>query len=132
MTTRRNFIQKSGLIAATATLGSLPASTSMTFIHHVLFWAKNPGNDAEKNQLFKALKALGTLPMIQSAHVGKAIVTDFDKPVTEASYSFSVVLVFENAEKVSFRANFQFLKQKKTAKDINLMLKLSRPWLCSI
>jgi hypothetical protein len=99
MTTRRNFIQKSGLIAATATLGSLPASTPMTFIHHVLFWAKNPGNDAEKNQLFKALKALGTLPMIQSAHVGKAIVTDFDKPVTESSYTFSVVLVFENAEK---------------------------------
>lgn len=99
MTTRRNFIQTSGLIAATASLGTLPASAPMTFIHHVLFWAKNPGNEAEKNQLFKALKALGTLPMIQSAHVGKAIVTDFDKPVTEASYTFSVVLVFENAEK---------------------------------
>lgn len=99
MTTRRNFIQKSGLIAATASLGTLTASTPMTFIHHVLFWAKNPGNEAEKNQLFKALKALGTLPMIQFAHVGKAIVTDFDRPVTEASYTFSVVLVFENAEK---------------------------------
>jgi len=71
----------------------------MTFIHHVLFWAKNPGNEAEKTQLFKALKSLGTLPMIQSAHVGKPIVTDFDKPVTEASYSFSVVLVFDSAVK---------------------------------
>ena len=99
MTTRRNFIQKSGLIAVTASLGTSPATTTMTFIHHVLFWAKNPGNEAEKTQLFKALKSLGTLPMIQSAHVGKPIVTDFDKPVTEASYSFSVVLVFNSAEK---------------------------------
>jgi hypothetical protein len=99
MTTRRNFIQKSGLIAVTASLGTSPATTPMTFIHHVLFWAKNPGNEAEKSQLFKALKSLGTLPMIQSAHVGKPIVTDFDKPVTEASYSFSVVLVFDSAEK---------------------------------
>ena len=99
MTTRRNFIQKSGLIAVTASLGTSPATTPMTFIHHVLFWAKNPGNEAEKTQLFKALKSLGTLPMIQSAHVGKPIVTDFDKPVTEASYSFSVVLVFDSAEK---------------------------------
>lgn len=99
MTTRRNFIQKSGLIAVTASLGTSPATTPMTFIHHVLFWAKNPGNEAEKTQLFKALKSLGTLPMIQSAHVGKPIVTDFDKPVTEASYSFSVVLVFDSAVK---------------------------------
>ena len=99
MTTRRNFIQKSGLIAVTASLGTSPATTPMTFIHHVIFWAKNPGNEAEKNQLFKALKSLGTLPMIQSAHVGKPIVTDFDKSVTEASYTFSVVLVFDSAEK---------------------------------
>jgi hypothetical protein len=99
MTTRRNFIQKSGLIAVTASLGTSPATTPMTFIHHVLFWAKNPGNEVEKNQLFKALKSLGTLPMIQSAHVGKPIVTDFDKSVTEASYTFSVVLVFDSAEK---------------------------------
>jgi hypothetical protein len=37
--------------------------------------------------------------MIASAHVGKPIVTDFDKSVTEASYTFSVVLVFDSAEK---------------------------------
>jgi len=68
--TRRTFIQQSGLLAAGLSTG-LNSSTSMTFIHHVLFWAKNPENQPEKDQLFKALKSLGKLPMIQSAHVGK-------------------------------------------------------------
>jgi hypothetical protein len=41
MTSRRNFLQQAGLAAAASSL--LPnAKTSMTFIHHVLFWAKNP------------------------------------------------------------------------------------------
>ena len=65
----------------------------------MLFWAKNPTSTTETDQLYRALKALGTLPMIASAHVGKPIVTDFDKSVTEASYTFSVVLVFDSAEK---------------------------------
>ncbi len=99
MTNRRNFLQQSSVIIAGSTLGHSNPAPAMTFIHHVLFWAKNPGIESEKTQLFKALKALGTLPMILSAHVGKPITTDFDKPVTEASYTFSVVLVFADAEK---------------------------------
>lgn len=100
MTSRRNFLQKAGMATASASLISTK-KTAMTFIHHVLFWAKNPGNEAEKAQLLAALKQLGTLPMIQSAHVGRPIVTEFDKGATDGSYSFSVVLVFENATKES-------------------------------
>lgn len=99
MTNRRNFLQQSSVLVAGSTLGQSKPEQSMTFIHHVLFWAKNPGIESEKTQLFKALKSLGTLPMILSAHVGKAVTTDFDKTVTEASYTFSVVLIFANAEK---------------------------------
>ncbi|CAM4167537.1 Dabb family protein [Cytophagaceae bacterium 50C-KIRBA] len=99
MNNRREFLQQSGLLAAGSALAGSGATPSMNFIHHVLFWAKNPNNEAEKNQLFKALKSLGGLPMIQSAHVGKPIITDFDKPVTEGSYTFSVVLTFADAEK---------------------------------
>lgn len=100
MTSRRNFLQKAGMATASASLISTK-KTAMTFIHHVLFWAKNPGNEAEKAQLLAALKQLGTLPMIQSAHVGRPIVTEFDKGATDGSYSFSVILVFENATKES-------------------------------
>jgi len=95
-TTRRDFI---ALASTLPFATSAEPSTKMTFIHHVLFWAKNPTSTTETDQLFRALKSLGTLPMIASAHVGKPIVTDFDKSVTEASYTFSVVLVFDSAEK---------------------------------
>ena len=95
-TTRRDFITLASTLPFAA---SAEPSTKMTFIHHVLFWAKNPTSTTETDQLFRALKSLGTLPMIASAHVGKPIVTDFDKSVTEASYTFSVVLVFDSAEK---------------------------------
>ena len=95
-TSRRDFIALASTLPFAATTAH---STQMTFVHHVLFWAKNPNATSETDQLYRALKALGTLPMIAAAHVGKPIVTDFDKSVTEASYTFSVVLVFDSAEK---------------------------------
>lgn len=98
MTNRRAFLQSSGLFAAGAAIPSAKES-NMKFIHHVLFWAKNPGNQAEVAQLRNALVELGKLPMIQMVHVGAPVVTEFDKSVTDGSYSFSVVMVFESAEK---------------------------------
>jgi hypothetical protein len=99
MNNRRDFLQKSGLLAAGAALTSAATRTKMKFIHHVLFWAKNPGNQAEVSQLKNAIIELGKLPMIENVHVGSPVVTDFDKSVTDGSYSISVVMVFESAEK---------------------------------
>ncbi|MEY4383173.1 MAG: hypothetical protein RI995_715 [Bacteroidota bacterium] len=96
---RKDFLQKSGLIAAGAALPMAAAGPKMKFIHHVLFWAKNPGNQAEVAQLKNAIIELGKLPMIQHVHVGSPVVTEFDKSVTDGSYSISVVMVFENAAK---------------------------------
>ena len=96
---RKDFLQKSGLIAAGAALPMAAAGTKMKFIHHVLFWAKNPGNQTEVAQLKNAIIELGKLPMIQHVHVGSPVVTEFDKSVTDGSYSISVVMVFENAAK---------------------------------
>jgi len=97
---RRKFLQTSGIFATASAFSSIKSvgSGKMNFIHHVLFWAKNPKNEAEVSQLKSALSALGKLPMIQSAHIGRPIITDFDKSVTEGSYTFSVVLIFESAE----------------------------------
>ncbi len=99
MNNRREFLQKSGLLAAGAAMPSAAARMNMKFIHHVLFWAKNPGNQAEVAQLKNAIIELGKLPMIQHVHIGSPVVTDFDKSVTDGSYSISVVMVFESAEK---------------------------------
>ena len=75
-------------------------ATQMPFIHHVRFWAKNPSSTSETDQLFRAIKSLGTLPMVISFHVGKPIITDWDRDVTDGSYTFSMVLVVENIEKL--------------------------------
>jgi hypothetical protein len=98
MKNRRAFLQTSGLLAAGAALPSAKDS-NMKFIHHVLFWAKNPGNQAEVTQLRNAIVELGKLPMIQMVHVGSPVVTEFDKSVTDGSYTVSVVMVFESAAK---------------------------------
>ena len=101
MNSRRNFIKNSGMAAMGAGIVNLNKKESMNFIHHVLFWAKNPENEAEVNQLKNAIIELGKLPMIQMVHVGSPVITDFDKPVTEGTYTISVVMVFEDSEKES-------------------------------
>ena len=101
MNSRRDFIKNTGIAAVGAGMVNVNKKDSMNFIHHVLFWAKNPDNESEKAQLKKALIELGKLPMIANAHVGNPVITEFDRKATEGTYTFSVVLVFENAEKES-------------------------------
>jgi hypothetical protein len=55
---------------------------------------KNPDNTAERDQLLAALRGLRQIKEIQLAHLGAPSVNDFDRPVTDATYSFSVLLLF--------------------------------------
>lgn len=94
---RRSFVKNASVAAAGA--GVMPeAREKLTFVHHVFFWLKNPDNKEEYDQLLNALKNLGKLSVIQHAHIGKPVVTEFDKPVTDGSYTFSVMLVFASAK----------------------------------
>lgn len=104
---RRQFLEKSATALATGTvMSSLTLSEShasapaakLSFIHHVYFWLKNPDSKEDHAQLLAALKALGKIEVIKSAHIGLPSINDFDKPVTDASYSFSVLLIFDSKE----------------------------------
>ena len=66
------------------------------FAHHVFFWLKNPDSKADHDQLLAALKALKQIEVVKYAHIGAPSINDFDKPVTDASYSFSVLLLFDS------------------------------------
>lgn len=98
-TNRRKFLQTAAVAASSsilltacdsgATAPALPA-----FVHHVFFWLKNPENTAEHNQLLAALRGLQEIKEIRLAHLGSPSVNDFDRPVTDATYSFSVLLLF--------------------------------------
>jgi len=103
---RREFLEKStaalvaGTVMTTFVNSEAEANSKETaplsFVHHVFFWLKNPKNKQEYDKLLEGLKGLGKIKEIKMAHIGLPSINDFDKPVTDASYSFSVLLIFAN------------------------------------
>ncbi|MDI9865347.1 Dabb family protein [Flectobacillus sp. DC10W] len=106
-TSRRSFIEKSLQAATAGTAITLMTHTSAEaavpktlpiFSHHVFFWLKDNKDKKAHDQLLAGLKGLGKIEQIKQAHIGKASINDFDKPVTDASYTFSVLLLFASKE----------------------------------
>ena len=103
---RREFLEKStaALVAGTVmtTFASSEAEANskenalLPFVHHVFFWLKDPKNKQDHDKLLAGLKDLGKIKEIKMAHIGLPSINDFDKSVTDASYSFSVLLIFNN------------------------------------
>lgn len=67
------------------------------FVHNVYFWLKNPDNTADAAQLEKGIKMLSTITHVQHFFVGKPASTD--RPVIDNTYSFHLMLTFDNQEK---------------------------------
>jgi hypothetical protein len=101
---RREFLEKSttALVAGTVmtTLASSEATATniaeapISFVHHVFFWLKDPKNKQDHDKLLAGLRGLGKIKEIKMAHIGSPSINEFDKPVTDASYTFSVLLIF--------------------------------------
>lgn len=64
------------------------------FVHHVYFWLKNPGNEADKAQLVDGLKKLSAVETIDSFHIGQP--ADTNREVIDRSYAVSWLLLFKN------------------------------------
>ncbi len=103
---RRNFLEKStaallaGTVMTTFLNSDSEANTKedapLSFVHHVFFWLKDPKNKKGYDKILAGLKGLGKIEQIKMSHIGLPSVNNFDKPVTDASYSFSVLLIFDN------------------------------------
>lgn len=103
---RRQFLEKSttalvaGAVmttfATTEVEAERKADAPLSFVHHVFFWLKDPKNKKDYDKLLAGLKGLGKIELIKMSHIGLPSVNNFDKPVTDASYSFSVLLIFDN------------------------------------
>lgn len=65
------------------------------FIHHVLFWLKNPDSQTDKALLIAGLQRLSTLATIQQFQIGQP--ADTFRDVVERTYSISWLLIFANA-----------------------------------
>ena len=67
-----------------------------TFIHHVYFWLKNPGNNNDLLALIEGLQKLSSVKTIKSFHIGKPAGTSRD--VIDTTYNVSWLLLFNNKE----------------------------------
>lgn len=64
------------------------------FLHTVLFWLRDTLTPAEKDQFEKGLKDLTSIKTVKTSFFGKPASTR--RPVIDASYSYQLVLGFED------------------------------------
>src|SRR5688572_2605914 len=66
------------------------------FVHHVFFWLKEDITKEEIQKFKDTVKTLLTIDVVKFGDVGAPSSTD--RPVIERSYSYSLLLVFDNKE----------------------------------
>jgi len=66
------------------------------FVHHVFFWLKEELTAADIQKFEETVKTLPGISHVKTGDVGKPASTD--RPVIDRSYSYSLLLVFENKE----------------------------------
>lgn len=64
------------------------------FVHHVFFWMKESITPEDFNTFEKGVTTLPKIEVVKSGDVGKPASTN--RPIIERSYSYSLLLVFEN------------------------------------
>jgi hypothetical protein len=63
-------------------------------VHHVLFWLKNPEDSTIKNTFKQGLETLRGIESIRQVYIGTP--GPPDRPVIDRSYTFSLLLVFDD------------------------------------
>ncbi|RYU96698.1 Dabb family protein [Emticicia agri] len=97
-TTRRKFLQTTALasVAAAPVFASDNNKAKELFVHHVYFYLKNPGNEADRAKLIEGLEVLSKVPEIRMVHIGTPASTN--RSVIERGYAVSWLLFFDNLE----------------------------------
>lgn len=115
---RRTFVK--GSLAAGLSTDLTTTAPNTLFVHHVLFYLKNPGSEADKAKLLEGLNKLAKVPTIKFVHIGTPAATT--RPVIERTYAFSWLCFFDSpADEESyqkhpihddFRTNYSSLWEK--------------------
>jgi hypothetical protein len=66
-------------------------------VHHVFFWLKNPGSQADLAKLLAGIRGLAQIETVRGIHVGVPASTE-KRDVVENSYSASELLYFDSVE----------------------------------
>lgn len=70
------------------------ASLKKIFVHHVLFWLKEPQNGKARKEFEDGLRALVKVPQIQSHHIGTPV--ESSREVVDDSFTYSYLVFFRN------------------------------------
>lgn len=97
-TTRRKFLKNTALasVATAPVFAATEVKGKELFVHHVYFWLKNPGNEADKAKLVEGLETLTKIKEIKMAHIGVPASTN--RSVIERGYAVSWLLFFDSLE----------------------------------
>lgn len=85
-------------MALSSTQASAQAATPVQakLVHHVFFWLKRPGNQADRDQLIAGLRTLRAIPVIRDLQIGVPASTE-KRDVVDSSFDVSELMVFDNA-----------------------------------
>lgn len=93
---RREFVKNSVAAGLGAGLPITESAPKEMFVHHVFFYLKNAGNEADKAKLLEGLKKLAKCPTIKLVHIGTPAGTT--RAVIERTYAYSWLCFFDSAE----------------------------------
>ncbi|MBC7569416.1 MAG: Dabb family protein [Spirosoma sp.] len=89
---RRSFVKHS--VAAGIGAGFPNAAPKNMFVHHVLFYLKNPDNETDRAKLLEGLNMLAKVPTIKLVHIGTPAATN--RAVIDRDYAFSWLCFFDS------------------------------------
>ncbi len=94
---RRQFIATASVLAASPAVMGAGDNQETGVVHHVFFWLKNKGSEADRKQLIEGLKTLKGIPEVKKLLVGIPAATE-QRGVIDNSYDVSELMYFDNAK----------------------------------
>lgn len=94
---RRQFIATASALAAAPTVISAAENNGSGLVHHVFFWLKNKGSEADRRQLIEGLKTLSGIKEVKKLLVGTPAATE-QRGVVDNSYDVSELMYFDNVK----------------------------------
>nr|WP_256869385.1 Dabb family protein [Sphingobium lactosutens] len=85
-----------GVGAALSSAKAAPPPEEARLVHHVFFWLKTPGSQADRDQLIAGLRMLKDIPIIRKLQIGVPAGTE-RRDVVDASYDVSELMHFNSA-----------------------------------
>lgn len=89
---RRTFVK--GSIVSGLGAGLPEVAPKELFVHHVLFYLKNPDSETDRVKLLEGLNKLAKVPTIRMVHIGTPAATN--RAVIDRNYAFSWLCFFDS------------------------------------